>query len=115
MNPAAYSFEIRPLPEEDGGGYLIVFPDLPGCMADGETPEDALHNGMDAALSWLKTAAEFNDPIPQPNDSNSGKFMTRVPKSLHMRLATRARQEGVSMNALVVTYLAEGLSRHELH
>ena len=35
-----YPFEIRPLSEEDGGGFLITFPDLPGCMADGETPEE---------------------------------------------------------------------------
>ena len=38
-----YSFEIRPLSEEDGGGFLITFPDLPGCMSDGETPEEAIH------------------------------------------------------------------------
>jgi WD40 repeat protein len=38
----------RPLPEDEGGGYLIEFPDLPGCMSDGETIEEATTNGLDA-------------------------------------------------------------------
>lgn len=108
-----YPFEVRPLPEEEGGGYLITFPDLPGCISDGETPQEAIKNGLDAAASWLKTAREFNDPIPKPNESSSGKFVTRVPKSLHTRLISRAKQEGVSMNALVTAYLAEALGKRE--
>lgn len=43
-----YPFEIRPLGEEDGGGYLISFPDFLECISDGETPEEAIQNGMDA-------------------------------------------------------------------
>ncbi|MFQ5641325.1 MAG: toxin-antitoxin system HicB family antitoxin [bacterium] len=109
MKPTDYSFEIRPLTKEEGGGYLITFPDLPGCISDGETPEEAIRNGLDAAQSWLETAREFNDPIPKPGESSSGKFVTRVPKSLHARLAARAKQEGVSMNALVTAYLAAAL------
>lgn len=115
MKPTDYSFEIRPLPQEDGGGYLVTFSDFPGCMADGDTPEEAIKNSLDAALSWLQTAQEFGDEIPKPGESGSGKFTTCVPKTLHTRLAARARQEGVSMNALVVTYLAEGLGRREGH
>jgi antitoxin HicB len=111
MKPTDYPFEIRPLTKEEGGGYLVIFPDLPGCMSDGETPEEALKNGLDAAIAWLETAREFNDPIPKPGDSNSGKFVTRVPKSLHARLVARAKQEGVSMNALITAYLAEALGR----
>jgi antitoxin HicB len=115
MKPTDYPFEVRPLPQKDGGGYLVTFSDLPGCMADGDTPEEAIRNGFDAALSWLQTAQEFGDAIPNPGESSSGKFITRVPKTLHTRLAARARQEGVSMNALVVAYLAEGLGRREAH
>ena len=111
MKPTDYPFEVRPLPAADGGGYLITFPDLPGCMADGDTPEEAIKNGLDAALSWLKTAQEFGDEIPKPGEASSGKFITRVLRTMHIRLAARAKQEGVSMNALVMTYLAEGLGR----
>jgi len=83
MNPIDYPFEVRPLSKQEGGGYLISFPDLPGCISDGETPEEAIKNGLDAAKSWLKTAKEFKDPMPQPGELCSGKFMTRVPRSLH--------------------------------
>ncbi|MBF0137076.1 MAG: type II toxin-antitoxin system HicB family antitoxin [Magnetococcales bacterium] len=107
-----YRFEICPLTEEDGSGYLITFPDFPGCMSDGETPQEAIANGMDALKVFIATRKEFGDPIPEPKDNTfSGRFMTRVPKNLHARLAIRAKHEGVSMNSLVATILAEGISR----
>jgi antitoxin HicB len=111
-----YPFEIRPLSEEEGGGYYITFPDLPGCASDGETVEEAIMNGMDALHSWVETAKEFNDPIPEPGSSQAGgRFVQRLPKSLHARLAKRAKQEGVSMNSLVTTILAESLGKRESH
>jgi antitoxin HicB len=51
---------IRPLTQEEGGGYLIEFPDYPGCMADGETPEEAMAKGRDALLSYKRTLRELN-------------------------------------------------------
>jgi antitoxin HicB len=108
-----YPFEVSPLPLEEGGGYLITFPDLPGCISDGETPEEAIQNGLDAVRSWLATAREFKDPISKPGASARGKFVAQVPKSLHTRLLARAKQEGVSMNALITAYLAEALGKRE--
>ena len=61
-----YPFEIRNLPKGEGGGYLISFPDLSGCMSDGDTIEETIKNGIDAMNSWLETAKEFNDSIPKP-------------------------------------------------
>ena len=114
MNVLKYPFEISPLSKEEGGGFLISFPDLPGCISDGSTPEDAIRNGFDAAKSWLETANEFNDELPEPGESSSGKFITRIPKTLHARLVARAKQEGVSMNALVTSYIAESLGKREV-
>ena len=51
-----YPVNIRPLLEEEGGGFLVEYPDLPGCMADGATIEDALHEGEDAVKAWIATA-----------------------------------------------------------
>jgi antitoxin HicB len=62
----AYPFMILPLSAEDGGGYLIEFPDVPGCMSDGDTPEQAVINGRDALKSCLRTIKEFGDPCPEP-------------------------------------------------
>jgi antitoxin HicB len=104
-----YPFEVRPLAGEEGGGYLVTFPDLPGCMSDGETIEEAISNAMDAELSWLETAKAFGDPVPEPGHAYSGKWLQRVPKSIHARLAARAAQEGVSINSLVASFIAQGL------
>lgn len=108
-----YSFELRPLSDDEGGGWLITYPDLPGCMSDGESPEEAMANGKDALDAWLKAAAEVGREVPSPGEMPSGKFIARVPRSLHARLTARAKQEGVSMNALVSSFLAESLGRRE--
>ncbi len=115
MIDTKYPFEMKPLPVEDGGGWLITFPDLPGCMSDGETQEEAIENGKDALECWIKACRDADRAIPSPGDSSSGKFMTRIPKSLHSRLISRAKQEGVSMNALVSSFIAESLGRKEIN
>lgn len=109
-----YPFEIRHLSEKEGGGYLISFPDLPGCISDGETIEEAIKNGIDSMNSWIETSQEFKDPVPEPGSSQaSGRFVQRIPKSLHARLSARAKQEGVSMNAFVTAIIAESLGKRE--
>lgn len=57
---------MRHLSEEDGGGYFIEFPDLPGCMSDGRTIDEAIENGKDAIKAWLETAKDINCDIPKP-------------------------------------------------
>lgn len=110
-----YPFEIQLLSEEDGGGYLISFPDFSECISDGDTIEEAMHNGLDALAETIDALESLNLTVPEPGSggSYSGKFIQRVPKSLHARLAARARQEGVSMNTLVNTFLAESLGKKE--
>jgi antitoxin HicB len=106
-------FEIRPLADVEGGGYLIEFPDYPGCVADGETPEQAIKEGLDALNSYCKTLEELGRPIPATGEVYGGQWRQRVPKSLHAALARRAEREGVSLNALAMTMLAEGLGRRQ--
>lgn len=110
-----YPFEIRSLSPEEGGGYLISYSDFTECISDGETPEEAIHNGQDALLETIAALEERGLPIPEPGSGGnySGRFIQRVPKSLHARLALRAKQEGVSMNALVTAFLAKGLGMVE--
>jgi antitoxin HicB len=104
-------FEIRPLSEEEGGGYLVEFPDFPGCVADGETPERAVKEGRDALTSYILTLKELGRAIPETGEVYGGQWRQRVPKSLHAALARRAEREGVSLNMLVTTMLAEGIGR----
>lgn len=69
MNDLAYPFNITILSAEEGGGYLIEYPDLPGCISDGETVDEAIANGADAILCWIETAKQYCDDIPQPRSS----------------------------------------------
>ena len=109
----AYSFVVRKLPDEEGSGYLIEYPDIPNCIADGETPEEAVRRGREALEACLATLAEFGRRIPQPDVKNSGQWRQRVPRSLHTRLVERAEREGVSLNMLVTALIAEGMGKKE--
>ncbi len=82
-------------------------------MADGETVEEALKEGEDAVLAWIRAAKEDGEPIPEPRsmDKYSGQWRIRVPKSLHAQLDAKAKLEGVSLNTLSITLLTEGITR----
>ncbi len=112
---ADYPFEIRPLSAGEGGGYLISYPDFSECFSDGETIEEAIVNGADALKSTIATLKDKGFPVPAPNSGGvaSGKFVARVPKTIHAQLAMRAKSEGVSLNTLVLAFVAEGLGRRE--
>ena len=70
-------FEMRPLSEEEGGGYLVEFPDYPGCVADGETPEQAIAEARDALKSYMATDVEQGEPVASPNEKK-GSVTDRV-------------------------------------
>jgi antitoxin HicB len=63
----AYPLIVEPLPEEDGGGYVAIVPDLPGCMSDGETPEEAVASVRDAILAWIEAARDMGHAVPEPS------------------------------------------------
>jgi antitoxin HicB len=62
-----YAVRIERLSEDDGGGYLATVPDLPGCMSDGATPEEALKNVQEAIASWIESAREWKLDVPKPS------------------------------------------------
>jgi predicted RNase H-like HicB family nuclease len=117
----AYAHVVSPLTADEGGGFLITFPDLPGCMSDGATEAEAAANGRDAFEAWVSARVDAGKSIPEPayrpeaTPSASGRFVTRLPKSVHAKLAERAKTEGVSLNSLVLSYIAEGLGRKDVH
>ncbi len=109
----AYTHVVRPLTAEEGGGFLISFPELSGCISDGETIEEAIHNGRDAFACYISALIDMGREIPAPvnNAELSGKFVVRLPKSLHAQLANRSKREGVSLNTLIVSYVAAGVAQ----
>jgi antitoxin HicB len=67
MTKLPYPVIISPLSEKDGGGFLATVPDLPGCISDGETPEEAIVNVQDAIAVWLEAARDMGREIPVPS------------------------------------------------
>lgn len=61
-----YAIVVVPLPEEEGGGFAAIYPDLPGCMSDGDTPEEAVENARDAQYAWMEVQKERGVIIPEP-------------------------------------------------
>ena len=102
-----YKMEIVPDLEE--GGYVVSYPDLPGCLTCGETIETAIMNAIDAKKVWLEAALEDGITINEPNSSDeySGQFKLRLPKSLHRQLAENSKREGISMNQYCLYLLSK--------
>ena len=99
----------RELVRNDDGTWHARVVEFPGCMTEGDTQEAALTNLEDAMTGWVEIHLEDGDPIPSPIaiDDFSGKFMVRIPKSLHRDLARRADADGVSLNQYVGISLAQ--------
>jgi len=113
-----YPFEIRTLTKDEGGGFLISYPDFNECI--GETVEEAIENGRDAPKGLILKLQELGKPVPKPYSADkykeidaSGKFVLRLTKSLHAKLIKLAKKENVSMNFLAASLRAEGIGRKE--
>lgn len=101
-------FEVRQVTEAEGGGFLVTFPDLPGCVSDGESVEEAIANAADAEREWLLATKEWGGASEKP-----GRFVTRMPQWLYKGLQHNAQREGVSMNTLIVSLLAGDLGERK--
>jgi antitoxin HicB len=67
MSRLSYPVFVQPLKDEDGGGFVATVPDLPGCMSDGETPEEALTNVQGAIEAWIEAAQNMGHIVPKPS------------------------------------------------
>jgi len=103
-----YPTQITEITVEDGGGYLVEIPLLKGCMSDGETIAEALENIKEAKEEWLTYMLANNLSIPEPADVDkySGKFVVRIPKTLHKTISEQSKMEGLSLNQYVANSLA---------
>lgn len=102
-------YRMELIPDTAEGGYVIRFPELPGCVTCGDTMESAIKNAEDCKREWILTAMEEGIAIPEPmpEDDYSGQFKLRIPKSLHRSLAEHSKAEGISMNQYCLYLLAK--------
>ena len=104
----SYSIEVQ---QAEEGGFVISIPELPGCITQVEQWEDAYSSIDEVRKEWIKAAYEDGAEIPLPKSGKeySGKFVLRIPKSMHRRLDERAEDEGVSLNTLLISMISECL------
>ena len=95
-----YHIVIQHITDESGSYYFAKVRELDGCMSHGDTYTEAFENIQEAMEGWIETKLGNGFPVPLPTDESqySGKFVLRIPKTLHARLARAAENEGVSLN-----------------
>lgn len=95
-----YNYIVQPVIDESGTYFYAHILEFDGCQSTGETFEEAYENLKEAMEGWIETKLEngFEVPLPVGYDDFSGKFVVRIPKSLHYKLSVEAEREGVSLN-----------------
>src|SRR5579864_1439962 len=102
----SYPYEL--VPDRDQGGYFARHPDLPGCTAEGESPQEAVANLDESRRLWIAARLEGGYPIPVPvSDEYRGRISLRIPRSLHASLARAAVRQEMSLNQLLTVILSE--------
>ena len=104
-----YSRVLLADPEGTFSAHILEFE---GCFSSGQTAEEATRNIEEAMREWIESELEEGRDIPAPIEGGdfAGSILLRLPKSLHKRVALRARAEGTSMNQLLVSAVASYLS-----
>jgi predicted RNase H-like HicB family nuclease len=94
-----YHVVIQHRVDESGDYYFAAVQELDGCMSHGDTDTEAFENIREAMEGWIEAKLEggFSVPVPINESQYSGKFVLRLPKSLHARLVLEAEKDGVSL------------------
>lgn len=102
-------YHLELIEDNNEGGFVISYPDLPGCLSCGETLEEAYKNAIDAKRAWLEAAIKEGININEPSkiEDFSGQFKLRIPKSLHKSLSDHSKKEGISMNQYCLYLLSK--------
>lgn len=102
-----YTIALKP---DSAGDWIAEIEELEGCVAHGDTQQEALDHIDEAKRLWIEETLASGQPVPQPNTTEilpSGKWLQRVPRSLHKNLARLAKLEGSSLNQLVTSILSD--------
>jgi len=94
--------------DDERRGWFAQVKELPGCMSQGASIDEAAQNLRDAMAGWISVAIEDGVSIPEPRDlaSFSGRLLLRIPRGLHAELSRQAEDEGISLNQYIATLLA---------
>jgi len=101
---------------DEDGDTVARIDELPGCATHGKNPQEALENLEEVKRAWIEDCLKQGDRIPEPVRQDalpSGKWLQRVPKTLHGDLIRLARRENVSLNQLVTSVLSEASGKRK--
>ena len=102
------------LKRDSEGDIVASVKELDGCIAHGQDELEALAALESMKLLWIESCLQDGEAVPRPEPEDdelpSGKWVQRVPRSLHKRLSDTAKTEGVSLNTLVTSYLSAAVS-----
>ena len=104
------------LRKDEEGDVVARIDELPGCVAHGKDNVEALSELESMKRLWIEDCLERGQEVPEPHVEEtlpSGKWVQRVPRSLHAKLTRAARKEGVSLNQLVTSILSEHFAGRE--
>lgn len=106
---------VRRLLPDPAGGYTVTVQEFPGCVAEGESAEDALSNFDAAAQSWIAVCLEDGYPIAEPAEPSeySGRIALRIPAGLHGDIAVLAELDECSVNQLLAVAISEYVGRRQ--
>jgi antitoxin HicB len=110
-----FKYSMQLFWSEEDREYVALIPEFAHLSALAKTPEEAVREAQVVAGLFLDHMAEVGEEPPQPQifSSFSGQIRVRMPRTLHQKLAGRARIEDVSLNTLIVSLLAEGIGAME--
>jgi predicted RNase H-like HicB family nuclease len=98
---------------DDEGDVIASIKELDGCVAHGQDAVEALAALESMKRLWIESCLDEGKSVPVPaiesDDLPSGKWLQRVPRTLHKKLTDLAHREGVSLNQYVVSVLAEAV------
>lgn len=106
----------KTLKRDDEGDIVAMIAELDGCVAHGKDEAEALHNLREAQAAWVEAAQMAHQDIPPPEiveNLPSGKFVVRIPRSLHRKLNKLAKKDDVSLNQLMVVAATDYVARTE--
>ncbi len=108
---AARPYARMLIPDVEDGGYVARVLEFPGCVSEGDTPNEAIANIEDALRLVVESMLVRGDAIPEPLSSReySGRLNLRIPPTLHARATEHAALEGVSLNRLLSDAIAQRL------
>lgn len=112
MSYSLFDYNIKVFSDKKDDDYIAYIEEIPECSAFGSSPEEAIKELKTAYQLWKETSEEKGYPVPVPVNLKdySGKFLLRIPKSLHKQLAQKALSENISLNQYTLYCLTRGMN-----